>query len=126
MRSQTKLNPVPGPKVKPRNMRATRRFTQSAIVAIVGLACASSLAQQPAAVAPTASRPVRSIDKLEQVTDRLQRMVPDLMQQADVPGLSIALIQKGEVVWHHGFGVKDSKTKEPVSDTTVFEAASLS
>ena len=125
MRSQTKLNPVPRPKVKPQNMRAMRRFIQSAIVAIVGLACGSSLAQQPT-VAPTASQLVRSIDKLEQVTDRLQRMAPDLMQQADVPGLSIALIGKGEVVWHHGFGVKDSKTKEPVADTTVFEAASLS
>jgi len=48
------------------------------------------------------------------------------MKRADLPGLSIALIRNGAVVWRHGFGVKDSMTRETVTDDTVFEAASLS
>jgi len=48
------------------------------------------------------------------------------MRQGDVPGLSIALIKDGTVAWQHGFGVMDSRTKKPVTDETVFEAASLS
>jgi CubicO group peptidase (beta-lactamase class C family) len=48
------------------------------------------------------------------------------MKDGDVPGLSIALLRDGELVWHRGFGVKNTKTNEPVSDSTVFEAASLS
>ena len=43
-----------------------------------------------------------------------------------MPGLAIALLRGGNVVWHRGFGVKNTNTKEPVDDTTVFEAASLS
>ena len=80
--------------------------------------------------APQTSRqtvtPPRINEPLARVTARLERDLPELMKKADVPGLSIALIRNGAVVWHRGFGVKDSRTKEPVRDNTVFEAASLS
>ena len=57
---------------------------------------------------------------------QLERIIPQLMKEGDVPGLSIALIRDAKVVWHKGFGVKNDNTKEPVGDSTVFEAASLS
>ncbi|OLE51669.1 MAG: hypothetical protein AUG51_21825 [Acidobacteria bacterium 13_1_20CM_3_53_8] len=53
-------------------------------------------------------------------------MIPQLMEQAFVPGLSIALVRNGEVFWQHGFGVRNVRTHEAVSDDTIFEAASLS
>ena len=56
----------------------------------------------------------------------LQSDIPDLLQQASVPGMSIAVIQGGKVFWHYNFGVKNLKSSEPVDDRTVFEAASLS
>jgi CubicO group peptidase (beta-lactamase class C family) len=56
---------------------------------------------------------------------RLERRIPELMNLGDVPGLSIALVRDGDLVWHRGFGVMDAKTHEPVEDSTVFEAASL-
>jgi CubicO group peptidase (beta-lactamase class C family) len=31
-----------------------------------------------------------------------------------------------KLIWHHGFGVLNAETKTPVTDSTVFEAASLS
>ncbi len=55
----------------------------------------------------------------------LEKVVPDLMQKAGIPGMSIAVIKEGEIIWSRGFGIKNTKTGEPVSDNTVFEAASL-
>ncbi len=62
----------------------------------------------------------------DEAVTRLEQGLPKLMADADVPGLSIALIRGGEVVWTKGFGVRSATTKEPVTDETVFEAASLS
>jgi len=57
---------------------------------------------------------------------KLQADVPALMKQADVPGVSMAIVRNGKIAWHGNFGVKNAKTGEPVDDNTVFEAASLS
>ena len=64
--------------------------------------------------------------KKEQIVATLERAIPRLLDEGMVPGLSIALIRKGELAWHRGFGVKNSQTKEPVVANTMFEAASLS
>ena len=99
---------------------------RSASLAILVVALLVILAyaapQTPKQTAP----PPRTDEPLARVTARLERDLPELMKKADVPGLSIALIRNGVVVWHRGFGVKDSRTKDPVKDNTVFEAASLS
>jgi CubicO group peptidase (beta-lactamase class C family) len=57
---------------------------------------------------------------------QLEKDIPDLMHQADVPGLTIAVLRHGKPYWQHDFGVKNTKTNEPVTDDTIFEAASLS
>ena len=55
-----------------------------------------------------------------------ERLIPKLMEEAIVPGLSIALIKDAKLFWRRGFGVKDSASKEPVDNDSVFEAASVS
>ena len=40
--------------------------------------------------------------------------------------MSLALIRDGKTYWLHSFGVKDERTKQPVTQDTIFEAASLS
>ncbi len=57
---------------------------------------------------------------------QLERDAPELMKKSNVPGVSIALIQRGKTIWVHGFGVKETGTSQPVTGETVFEAASLS
>jgi len=52
--------------------------------------------------------------------------MPELMKQADIPGVSIALIRDGKTYWLHEFGVRNTKTNAPVTADTIFEAASLS
>ncbi|HEX7177101.1 MAG TPA: serine hydrolase [Pyrinomonadaceae bacterium] len=87
------------------------------------VAAQTSAPQTPAARTPA---PLRAREKKEQTIARLERLIPQLMAEGDVPGLSVALVRGGELVWHRGFGVRNSATKEPVGPDTVFEAASLS
>jgi CubicO group peptidase (beta-lactamase class C family) len=56
----------------------------------------------------------------------LEKEAPELLREASVPGMSIALIRGGKTYWVHAFGVKDAKTGQPVTEQTTFEAASLS
>jgi CubicO group peptidase (beta-lactamase class C family) len=56
----------------------------------------------------------------------LQKDIPALMQQAVVPGLTVALVRNGQPQLLLNFGVRNSETKQPVTDDTIFEAASLS
>jgi CubicO group peptidase (beta-lactamase class C family) len=59
-------------------------------------------------------------------TADLQKEIPKRMEEAMVPGLSIAIIKDGKLFWRRGFGVKDRASKEPVDNDTMFEAASTS
>ena len=56
----------------------------------------------------------------------LKERIPELLRQSSVPGLSLALIRDGKTYWVQGFGVRDAKSGQLVSDDTIFEAASLS
>lgn len=62
----------------------------------------------------------------ERAITGLERDIPPLMKVADIPGLSAALIYNGKIVWRHHFGVSNAETRTPVTDETIFEAASLS
>ncbi|HEY5883421.1 MAG TPA: serine hydrolase domain-containing protein [Pyrinomonadaceae bacterium] len=56
----------------------------------------------------------------------LQEFIPRMMQHVGVPGLSIAVIRDGSLIWKQGFGVRNNETREPVTIETPFEAASFS
>ena len=56
----------------------------------------------------------------------LSEFIPQLMKKHGVPGLGIAVIKDAQILWSRGFGIKSALTQEPVSEDTVFEAASLS
>ena len=56
----------------------------------------------------------------------LESSIPGIMEKALIPGLSIAVIQDGKLYWENGFGVKNYQTQDPITNETVFEAASLS
>ncbi len=56
----------------------------------------------------------------------LQQFIPRMMQHVGVPGLSIAVIRDGKIIWSKAFGVRNNETRDPVLTDTPFEAASLS
>ncbi len=64
--------------------------------------------------------------ELSPLLAELEQLLPNLMEEFQVPGCSIAVVKEGTLHWRRSFGVKDRATMEPVVDDTVFEAASVS
>jgi CubicO group peptidase (beta-lactamase class C family) len=88
------------------------------IVSLAGPTRAQQSAQE--------SLPPRLIQQdARSLTSDLEKSIPALMKKGRVPGLQIALARDGKVIWHNSFGVKNAETGEPVTDDTIFEAASL-
>jgi CubicO group peptidase (beta-lactamase class C family) len=56
----------------------------------------------------------------------LENELPLFMQFANVPGVSIAVIEDGTVAWTRAIGLGNVETKETVRTDTRFEAASMS
>ena len=48
------------------------------------------------------------------------------MVKYNVPGVSIAIINDFEINWTKGYGEADVETQEPVTERTLFQAASIS
>jgi CubicO group peptidase (beta-lactamase class C family) len=48
------------------------------------------------------------------------------METLRVPGVSIAVINNGEIEWARGYGLADVESGRPVTTTTLFQAASIS
>jgi CubicO group peptidase (beta-lactamase class C family) len=69
---------------------------------------------------------LKTVVSKQDLIARLEKRIPELMSEGQVQGLSIALIKDAQLIWHRGFGIKNAGTKEPVTDRTIFEAASLS
>lgn len=61
----------------------------------------------------------------QKLIKELEALIPELMAKADIPGMSIAVIKDGKIIWAEGFGIKNTKTGEAVTKDTIFEAASL-
>jgi len=70
--------------------------------------------------------PLRTSEPVGDIVADLKEFIPTHMDQEGIPGLAIALIRDGEVVWADGFGVANTITGEPVTADTVFEVASNS
>jgi CubicO group peptidase (beta-lactamase class C family) len=56
----------------------------------------------------------------------LDSLVPNLLKQEGVPGVSIAFIKGGEVVWAKGYGLADKSKGATVGLTTRFNIGSVS
>src|SRR5688500_11125478 len=56
----------------------------------------------------------------------VEKLIPRIMTEFKVPGLSAAIIRDGKLIWNKAFGVKNNVSGEPVDIETGFEAASVS
>ena len=61
-----------------------------------------------------------------QVIANFNKTIPQLLDSASIPGLTLVVIKEGKVVYSQAYGVKSTQTKEKATLNTVFEAASLS
>jgi len=57
---------------------------------------------------------------------QVSKAIETYMQQKKVPGLTVAVSIKNQVVWTRGFGYSDLATKEPMRPNTLMRIASIS
>ncbi len=69
---------------------------------------------------------LKNEEPIETVIADLKVYIPERMREADIPGLAIALIHDGQIVWTEGFGVSNIITGKHVTPETLFEIASNS
>ncbi len=81
-------------------------------------------------VAPLVSSPVRAQsatkEKVAAALPKLEALARQIVEKKLMPGLSIAVVHRDEVVYLHGFGVRQVGKPDAVDADTVFQLASLS
>ncbi|MGK0721355.1 serine hydrolase [Leucobacter sp. W1478] len=102
------------------------------LVALVLTGCGSP-ATKPLAVSAgetPSSDAVALPGELDEQVQRALEQLPEIAQQGldstGVPGMSIAVVFRDEVVFAEGFGVREVGTDEGITPDTVFQIASLS
>jgi CubicO group peptidase (beta-lactamase class C family) len=75
---------------------------------------------------PTEELQLRHSEPLAAVIADMSAYIPQCMRAGGVPGLTIALVRDGEVVWTAGFGVTSSVFGKPMTKDSVFQVASNS
>ncbi|MDH5634142.1 MAG: beta-lactamase family protein [Gammaproteobacteria bacterium] len=58
--------------------------------------------------------------------DYIRWYVPQLLDEHDTPGVSLALVDGQKLVWAQGFGMADVENKVPAAADTVYRIASIS
>src|SRR5260221_4510928 len=103
-----------------------------ALAILVLTACASASPPPPPTAPPVkadrASRVVAALVPVVQVKGAPERHngIEERMKYFHVPGVSVAVVDEGAVVWARGFGVVERGKDAPITPTTLFQAASIS
>jgi len=71
-------------------------------------------------------RPLRLSEPVEAIVIDLEKYIPEYIHEKDIPGVAIALIRDGKVVWTEGFGIVNTIITKPTTSETLFEVASNS
>lgn len=59
-------------------------------------------------------------------SQKAEACLQELMQQAKVAGMSVAVVKDNQVVYTHSFGMKDIESQTPLTDDCLFRIASIS
>jgi CubicO group peptidase (beta-lactamase class C family) len=79
----------------------------------------------PAAVAPAVQTTIAS-DTIAGTIAKYRQEIPQLMQQQDIPGLAIAVVDDQGMLWAEGFGYTDTDHRTPITPDTIFSIQSTS
>ncbi len=115
-----------------------RRLTAlGAAVAIAAAAATGCGIEEPVpgattSTSPAAPQPARAPGitipdgRVEHIVDRVDQRAQELMNSTGIPGMAVAIVADGEVVYQEGFGVREVGTEDRVEPGTVFQLASMS
>ena len=115
--------PVPAPPA--RTMKRRRSFLVLALAASAACGGAEPDASPPEAPATRVeSGLLPTFIVRGEPTPRVS--LADRMEALGVPGVSIAVLDDGEIAWARGYGFADLESERPVTPRTLFQAASIS
>jgi len=107
---------------------ARRAGAISVLVAVT--ACSSptalplaSLSDQPPGLVAAMPLPDNAVGN---AVAKLDGIVAGLMESSGIPGMAVAVVHGGKILYARGFGVRQAGKPEPVDADTVFQLASLS
>jgi CubicO group peptidase (beta-lactamase class C family) len=63
--------------------------------------------------------------KPDRFKEQLEPVIKQVMEQANMPGFAIAVVENQKIVYAAGFGVKNLSTREPISAQSLFHMASI-
>src|SRR5690606_41817007 len=58
--------------------------------------------------------------------EKIDTFIQHKMDSLNIPGMSVAVINDAEIVYYRTFGVVSTNTNDPVVNTTLFDAGSIS
>ena len=99
-------------------------FKQCVVSSLLVLVATSSFAEpqkQKGAPRPAASASTAPATKLQGVDE----LANQAMKEWKVPGVAIAIVQDGKVVYAKGYGYRDQEKKLPVTTGTLFPIGSI-
>lgn len=94
--------------------------------AVLSAAQSESSSQTPSASPGEASAVPIPAGQIDQAISELDGMATDIMARTGVPGMAIAVVHGGKVVYAKGFGVREAGNPAKVDADTVFQLASVS
>jgi CubicO group peptidase (beta-lactamase class C family) len=97
-------------------VRATLLFSG---VLLVGASFQTAHAQTRKSVASAPASPTVKLQGLDDLADQA-------MKQWNVPGVAVAVVQDGKVIYAKGYGYRDVEKKLPVTTATLFPIGSIS
>lgn len=111
-----------------RRLSAASLVLASAMLSATATAAASPVAEEPESCAPPGLSAAANISGLAGDTfssDELDQLISTHIAKAGIAGISVAVINHGQLVYSHATGVADRGTGQPVTDCTIFEGASI-
>ncbi|WP_019911716.1 serine hydrolase domain-containing protein [Paenibacillus sp. HW567] len=111
-------------------MKSSKKTAFYPIIALctiaAGLAVSGLSNSVSAETGSPASAEMSSAGSIEEFKLLLDRKVPEWQKTYDVPGVAVGLVHNGQVAYSLNYGVADTKSGEPVSNDTLFQAGSIS
>lgn len=65
-------------------------------------------------------------ESLESFTEHFDKLIPQLMNQYDIPGVSVALVRDGKLVWSNAYGFANVENGRKMTVDSVCRAESIS
>ncbi len=65
-------------------------------------------------------------ERIHNILPNFETYIKKTLQDWDAPGVAVAIVKDGQVVYQKGFGVTEVGSSQPVNEHTVFQIASLS